>query len=135
MKKRNVLISTLMGAVLLTATAMPVQAKSESFSIGSTSGYYSLTKGSQGYTAKTAFGVGKEVTASRTVDLSISYTKGGKTYTRSGHGSAVTNNGNYSSTIASVTVNRPDSTYTLSGANSSHCVTYMNNPHYFSLSL
>ncbi len=123
MKKGKKVIGVLVCSLLITTSSVPVMAASKTFSLGSTSGTISLDKGTNGYTAKTAFGVGKQVSATRKVTLTIKYSKSGVTSSKTDTKSAVTSSGNYSSTTASVTVNRPSSSYTLNGASSSHSVT------------
>lgn len=121
MKKK--LAAILMGTVLAIATVMPAFAASESFSVAGVRGTVSLTRGTNGATGKTAFGVGEAVTANRTVKVTLTCTKGGSTYTYTDSSIAATNSGNYGSTTASVTVNRPSSSYTVKKAASTHKVT------------
>lgn len=135
MKKGKKVIGVLMCSLLLTTSSIPVMAASQTFQLGSTSGTISLNKGTEGYTAKTAFGVGKQITATRKVTLTVNYSKSGVTSSRSDTKTAVTNSGNYSSTTASVTVNRPSSSYTLKSASSVHSVTSGSQSYNNSLSL
>lgn len=120
MKKK--LVAILMGTVLTFAMGASAFAASESFSVGGVDGTVSLTRSTSGATGKTVFGVGRDVTATRTVKVTLTYTKDGKTYTNTESSTAVTNSANYKSTTASISVYRPSSKYTVTKANSTHTV-------------
>lgn len=132
---RKKLMAILLGSVLVFTMITPAFAQSESFSLKNVNGTVSLTKNTSSATGKTAYGVGKSVTAVRKVTVTLKCKKGGTTYTYSDTNSAVTNSGNYNSTTASVTVYRPSSSYTVSSAVSSHEVSVTSGSYSRSLSL
>lgn len=122
MRKR--MTAFLLGTMMVFATVMPAFAvtSTSAFTLGTVNGSATLTKTTNSATGKTAFGVGKSVTAERAVTVKMTCTKTGKTYTYSEKSTASTNAGNYDNTTAVVIVNRPTSKYTVKSANSSHSV-------------
>ncbi len=121
MKKKITAVLTGIAMTMLMMT--PVFAASESFTLGNVGGTVSLSKSSTSATGKTAYGVNRSVTATRTVQVSLKCKKSGRTYTYTDSAVAATNSANYNSHTASVTVYRPSSGYTVTGASSSHKVT------------
>ncbi len=121
MKKK--LMALLLGTVMTLTMITPAFAASEPISLAGVDGTVSLTKNSSSATGKTTYGAGRQVTATRTVSVSLKCTYGGRTYTYTDSATAVTNSANYNSTTATITVYRPSSSYTVSGATSSHRVT------------
>ncbi len=123
MKKKGLKKVTGMAAAALMMAMLTTTALASSFSLGSTSGTNSLTKTSEQAQGKITFGAGKSVTAVRYVKVTLKCSKGGTTYEYTDSDTASTSAGNYTDTTASVTVYRPSSSYTVTGATSYHKTT------------
>ena len=105
MKKK--LMALLLGTVMTLTMITPAFAATESISLAGVRGTVSLTKNSSSATGKTTYGAGRQVTATRTVSVSLKCTYGGRTYIYTDSATAVTNSANYNSTTATITVYRP----------------------------
>lgn len=120
MKKK--LMALLLGTVMTLTMITPAFAASEPISLAGVDGTVSLTKSTSGATGKTTYGAGRQVTATRTVSVTIKCTYGGKDYTFTDSATAVTNSANYNSSTASITVRPTSTNYTVNRATSTHKV-------------